>query len=126
MTLENKNLHSKKEQSFNYSTEITEFEGKWNHNSVNSGTNKHNFKNIYDYFKLPEWQNIQLLDDDKRWLANLLFFKSPQDKNELLQEYRVIWSEHLINNNATDMHSTARKKANTWIRETLKNDKLAY
>lgn len=83
--------HNKNEQSFSLSPEISEFKTSQNHNSVNSGANKHYFKNIYDYFKLPEWQNIQLLDDDKRWLANLLFFISPQEKNALLEEYRVIW-----------------------------------
>lgn len=94
-------------------------------NSVLSGAKHRVLENFHSLLTGDEWLNIKLLEDDKRWLSNILFYVHIEEKKMLLDQYRQTWVNSLNEPDHCSAQNNARNSANTWIRQELKKRELS-
>ncbi len=93
-------------------------------NSVFSGTYV-GICNIFSQFQKEEsTQELELLPDTLKWLENILYWKQTSEKVALLREYQRIWLSAMEDEpSLINKQNAGQFKANTWLRNTLKDRK---
>lgn len=91
-------------------------------NSVNSGAPLHFSEFLFHLLhEDPDWSQIELLADDRKWLSDMLIFTPRDTVESLVDEYRAIWLKTMAKTKGAHKKQNAgRFAANTWLRQHLK------